>query len=115
MLLDKNTFSYSLLVVGVILYTLLHIILINDDHHTSCSEHFEYSKWSDKWAFGTIWVFFSSFLVNLLRILSVPVNNFQYNTLVIFSIALAINLFAGASSLFDYIYFSDKICSDTFG
>ena len=106
--------AYYVNIFAVILYFFLHIVFSFGGNANSCQIEYSYPIWVNVWVFAELVGFYSNFVLNLIRALSLPKNAYKSNFLVIYGTVLVISLLAGTSSLFQYVYPWTRLCSDEY-
>ena len=99
---------------AVIFYFFLHIMFSNVTHGRVCQLDHPYPNSVNIWVFAELIGFYSSLILNIIRVLNLSDNNYKSNLIAIYTTVIAINFMAGTSSLFQYVYPWTRICSDEF-
>ena len=106
--------SFYVNLSAVILYFFLHIMFSNVTHGSLCQLDHPYPNSVNIWVFAELIGFYSSLILNIIRVLNLSDNNYKPNFIAIYSTVISINFMAGTSSLFQYVYPWTRICSDEF-
>jgi len=107
--------AFYLNLFSVFLYFLLHLLIFNIASGKVCQIDNSLPKWVNIWVFVEITGFYSSLILNIIRIMNLSDNNYKTNLIAIYSTVIAINFMAGTSSLIQYVFPGTRICSDEFG
>jgi hypothetical protein len=106
--------SFYVNLSAVILYFFLHIMFSNVTQGNVCQLDHPYPNSVNIWVFAELIGFYSSLILNIIRVLNLSDNNYKPNLIAIYCTVIAINFIAGTSSLFQYVYQWTRICSDEF-
>ena len=106
--------AFYLNLFAVFLYFFLHLLIFNIASGEVCQIDNSLPKWANIWLFAEITGFYSSLILNVIRILNLSDNNYKTNLIAIYSTVIAINFMAGTSSLIQYAFPWTRICSDKF-
>ena len=106
--------SFNVNLSAVILYFFLHIVFSYIANGNACQLDHPYPNSVNIWVFAELIGFYSSLILNIIRVLNLSDNNYKPNLIAIYNTLISINFMAGTSSLFQYVYPWTRICSDEF-